>query len=142
MAPSSRTSVVRPLTAKFLSQRLLALAAQLRERRRLLAGKIGQDLAVDLDAGLLDAVHELRVGETVLTHAGIDALDPQAAEIALLGAAVAIRILQALLDLFDRDPVIGAGAADIALGHVDDFLVTGVRSDAPLGACHVCCSSL
>src|SRR4051812_11643575 len=141
MAPSSRTSV-RRLTAKLLYQRLLGLADQLREGRRLLAGQVREHLAVDLDAGLLDAVHELRVGETVLTHAGIDALDPQAAEIALLGAAVAIRILQALLDLFDRDPVIGAGAADIALGHVDDFLVTGVRSDAPLGACHVCCSSL
>jgi hypothetical protein len=38
----------------------------------------------------------------VLAHAGIDALDPQTAEIALLGAAVAIGVLQALLDLLDR----------------------------------------
>src|SRR3954471_23569914 len=141
MAPSSRTSV-RRLTAKLLYQRLLGLADQLREGRRLLAGEVGQDLAVDLDAGLLDAVHELRIGEAVLAHAGIDALDPQTAEIALLGAAVAIRILQAFFDLLDRDPVIGAGAADIALGHVDDFLVTGVRGDAALSASHVCCSSL
>ena len=40
--------------------------------------EIGQHLAVELDAGALQAVHELRVGEAVLAHAGIDALDPQA----------------------------------------------------------------
>src|SRR5581483_1863658 len=60
----------------------------------------------------------------------------------LLGATVAIGVLQALLDLLDRDPIIGAGASDIALGHVDDLLVTGVGGDAALGACHVSISSL
>ena len=37
----------------------------------------------------------------MLAGAGVDALDPQAAERALLVAAVAIGVLQALLDLLD-----------------------------------------
>jgi len=46
----------------------------------------------------------------MLAHAGIDALDPQAPEIALLAAPVAIGIAQPLLDLLDGDAEIGRGA--------------------------------
>src|SRR3989475_5435553 len=62
--------------------------------------QIGHHLAVDVDPGELYAVHELRVGQPVLARSGIDALDPQSAEIALSVAAVAVGIAQPLLDLF------------------------------------------
>src|SRR5271156_7055246 len=62
---------------------------------------IGQHLAVEVEPGQLDAVHELRVGQPVLPCAGIDALNPQRAKIALAVAAVAIGVAQRLLDLLD-----------------------------------------
>src|SRR5262245_404916 len=104
--------------------------------RRLPRREIGHHLAVDLDAGLQDAVHELRVGEAVLARGGVDALDPQAAEGALLVAPVAIGVLQALLDLLDADAERHLGAAAIALGKLEDLLVAGVGGHAPLDACH------
>ena len=80
--------------------------------------QIGHHLAVDLDPGLQDTVHELRVGEAVLARRGVDALDPQAAERTLLVAPVAVGILQALLDLLDADAERRLGAATIALGEL------------------------
>src|SRR4029079_18631304 len=80
--------------------------------------------------------HETGVGEAVLAHGGVDALDPQTAERALLVAAIAIGVLQALLDLLDADAERRLGAAAIALGELQDLLVTSVCSHAPLDACH------
>ena len=45
-----------------------------------LDGEIGQHLAVDLDAGLVEAVDKSAVGQPVLAHGRVDALDPQRAE--------------------------------------------------------------
>src|SRR4030095_12904564 len=106
------------------------------KRCRLPHGEIGHDLAVDLDPGLEDAVHELRVGKPMLASRGVDALDPQTAERALLVAPVAIGVLQALLDLLDADAERQLGAAAIALGELEDLLMTSVCSHAPLDACH------
>ena len=41
---------------------------------------LAQLLAVELDAGLLDAVNKLRVAQVVRTDSGRQARDPQAAE--------------------------------------------------------------
>ena len=81
----------------------LGLVDQGLERRRLPHRQVGHDLAVDLDPGLEDAVHELRVGETVLASRRVDALDPEATERALLVAAIPVGVLEALLDLLDAD---------------------------------------
>ena len=47
-------------------------------------GEIGEDLAVDADVGRLQAADEARVGRAVGAGGGVDARDPQAAEVALL----------------------------------------------------------
>src|SRR5271170_3339965 len=96
------------------------------ERRRLGDREVGDDLAIQLDAGQLQAVDELGIAQAMLAGAGIDALDPEGAEAALLVAPVAIGILQPLLDLLDRNPVAGMRATAIALGEVKDLLVAGV----------------
>ena len=96
--------------------------------------QIGEDLTVDLDPGALHAGDELGIGQAVLAGAGIDTLDPQTAEIALLGATVAIGVLQALFDLFQSNAVVVIGASPVALGELENFLVPGVRGDAALGA--------
>src|SRR4051812_49783565 len=54
-------------------------------------GDVGQHLAVELDAGQLEAVHERAVAHAVLARGGVDAGDPEAAEVALAVAAVAGR---------------------------------------------------
>ena len=58
----------------------LRLLDQRLERSRLADGELGQDLAVDLDPGLAEAVDKSAIGQAVLAHGGVDALDPQGAE--------------------------------------------------------------
>src|SRR5690625_866421 len=63
---SCRRSVRRERSSACLSrllQRGLSLLDQARESCRLMHRQIRQNLAVDLDAGLVDSVHELGVGQ-------------------------------------------------------------------------------
>ena len=53
------------------------------EGRRVVDGQVGQDLAVDLDTRGLEALDEAVVGQAVGAGAGVDALDPELAEVAL-----------------------------------------------------------
>ena len=66
----------------------------------------------------------------------VDALNPQRTECALLALAVAILILQRLLDrlLSDADRILAS--TSVALGGFEDFLVLGMGGDAALDACH------
>src|SRR5690606_19369798 len=114
------------------AERPLGLSHHRLERRRLAHGEIGKHLAVELDAGLPQAVHELRIGQAVLARAGVDALDPQRPETALPVAAVAIGILQVLLDALDGDPAGVLHAAARALRGLADLLVTGLAGHTPL----------
>src|SRR5688572_33182598 len=60
--------------------------------RRFAGGEFGEALAIELDARVLQAEHELAVGESVLARGGVDAHDPQAAIVALLPLAPDVRI--------------------------------------------------
>src|SRR5439155_26499143 len=62
------------------------------ERLRVAHGDVGKHLAIQLDAGQAQAVHQLRVAHAVLPRGGVDACDPQATEVALAVAAVAVGI--------------------------------------------------
>ena len=66
--------------------------------------------------GELGAVHELRISQAFGADRGVDPLDPQGAEAALLHLAVAVGVLAGLLDRLagDADGVLAAAA--IALG--------------------------
>jgi hypothetical protein len=59
-------------------------------------GEVGEDFAVDLDAGGLEAFHKSAVGQAVGAGGGVDALDPQVAEGALADLAVTVVIGQGL----------------------------------------------
>ena len=100
-------------------------------------GEIGENLAVDLDAGLVEAVDETAIGQAVLADGGIDALDPQRTEIALAGLPVARRILHRFLDglLGDADGVLATAIK--ALGGLHNLLVLGVGGNAAFHTCHV-----
>src|SRR4029077_20880651 len=60
--------------------------------RRIPDGQVGQDLAVDLDVGLLETGDEGAVGDAVLAGCRVDPDDPQLAHLALALFAVARRV--------------------------------------------------
>src|ERR1700688_2034186 len=99
-------------------QRSLGLFGDRLERRRFGDGEIRQHLAVDRDARLGQAVDEDAVGHADRAHRGVDALDPQRAEGALLALAVAEGILPGLLDrgLGGADGVLAAAAGNLGEG--------------------------
>src|SRR6266851_2526080 len=117
-------------------QRGLGLFSDRLERRRLVDGEIRQHLAVDRDARLGKAVDKDAVGHAERTHGGIEALNPQRAEGALLALAVAEGVLRGLLDrgLCGADGVLAAAVK--ALGGLVDFLVLGVRGHTAFDARH------
>src|SRR5918992_1975994 len=55
-------------------------------------GDVGQHLAVELDPRAAQAVHELAIGHALPPRGGVDANDPQLAEVALAIAAVAVGV--------------------------------------------------
>src|SRR5439155_16035040 len=96
------------------------------ERRRLVDREIRQHLAVHHDARLRQAVDKSAVGHAERAYGGIETLDPERAESALLALAVAEGVLAGLLHrlLGDADRVLAA--AVIALGGLENVLVLGV----------------
>src|SRR3954453_19866269 len=73
-------------------QRLTGALGNSAERLGIAHGDVGQHLAVELAAGQLEAVHEGAVAHALLAGGGVDALDPQPAEVALAVAAVAVGV--------------------------------------------------
>src|SRR5512133_2805073 len=69
---------------------------------RVVDRQLGKHLAIDLDAGLAQAVHELRVAHPLAARGGVDADDPQPPEVALAVAPVTVGV--------------GAGALHLLLG--------------------------
>ncbi|CAM2159101.1 conserved hypothetical protein [Paraburkholderia tropica] len=86
---------------------------------------VSQDLTVEFDRSLLQAVDEHAVGHVVLTHRCIDTRDPQCAEHTLLVAAIAIGVLACAHDRLLGDAIDVIATAAVTLGQVDDLLVAG-----------------
>src|SRR5512132_2003328 len=118
------------------AERVAGVPVQRREHLRFLHRQVGQDLAVDLDAGLGESVHEPRVGQAVQAGGGVDPLYPQRPEGALAVAPVTVGVLLRLLDLLDRHAEGGRGAAAIALRLLQHLLVPSLVGDAPFYASH------
>ena len=90
-------------------------------------GDLGEHLAVELDAGLLQAVHEAAVVDAVHLAGGADAGDPQTAEIALLQLAAHIGIPQGLHHLLVGDLEVVLFVAPIALRQLNDLFSSLAR---------------
>ena len=93
----------RPARASF------AAASQGGEALLVVHRDVGEDLAIDLDLGEREPVHQAAVRQPVRARRGVDARDPQRAELALAHAAVAERVLPRLDDGLLR------GAEDLAV---------------------------
>src|SRR3954454_23545397 len=105
-------------------------------------GDVGQHLAVELDARHPQAVHELAVAEALAARRGVDARDPQATEVPLAVAAVAVGVGVRLEELLLRTPVRGVPLAAVPLRARQNSaaLLTGV--DGPLDPAHSPSSAL
>src|SRR5687768_11149786 len=125
------------LPSGLLRKRSAGLGDDRLERLALVHRDIGQDLAVEIDSGEFEAVHELAVGQALGPDGGVDALDPQGAEAALLHLAVAIGILPGLLDGLAGDADRVLAAAVIALRLIQQSLVAGLGGRPALDACHL-----
>src|SRR5688572_30628265 len=68
------------------------------KRLRIAHGEVGQNLPINLDAGLAQSADQRVVAHVVLASRGVDADDPESAEIALLVLAIAVRIAPPALD--------------------------------------------
>src|SRR3974390_949062 len=83
-------------------QRRLGLLGQALKSGGIVDGEIGEDLAVELDAGFLQAVDEAVVADAVQLGGGADADDPQGTVLALALFASGVSKLEAALDRFFR----------------------------------------
>src|SRR5947207_2822173 len=96
----------------------------------------GHDLAIDLDPGGLEPRDQLAVGEPVRARRGVDAHDPQRAEVGLALLAVAVGVGEAALDGLARLAVRLAPSADVPLRLLHGLLVAAARLRAALRAWH------
>ncbi len=87
-------------------------------------GEVGENFAVDLDAGLVDEAHKLGVREILKTGCSVDTLDPESAEIAFFVLAVAVCVGETLFPgVLGNGPHIAA-ATEVTAGEFEDFLTT------------------
>src|SRR5690606_9605244 len=98
--------------------------------------QIGQNLAVDLDGRLSQASDQTAVGQTVLTSTSVDTSDPQSAELALALTAVTVGVLASLDHRLLGDAEHARTRTVVALGELQNFLVTSTSDDATLNTSH------
>src|SRR4029077_12322777 len=87
--------------------------------------------------GLVQAGNQTAIGQAVHACRGVDAHDPQRAELALLHAPVAIRILAGLDDRLLGSAIHLAPCVVITLGLAKDLLMPTSSRDAAFDSCHV-----
>src|SRR5439155_23678850 len=108
-----------------LLQRALRLGDDGAERLGLMHRDVGEHLAVERDAGEVQRVDELAIGQPFRADRGVDALDPQSPEAPLFHLAVAVGMLPGLLDRLAGDSDRVLAPAIIALRLIQDALVLG-----------------
>ena len=91
-------------------------------------GEVGENLTINLDACLVDEAHKLGIRKTLHAGSGVDTLDPESTEVALLVLAVAVSIGEAFLpSVFGNGPHV-LTAAIITACEFEDFLAFSSRS--------------
>jgi hypothetical protein len=110
-----------------LGQGSLGLFDQGCEAGSIVDGDVGQDFAVKLDAGFFEAIDELRVADAILLGGGIDAHDPERAELALFLAAARVSEFESALNGLLGGLVKLGFCKEITFGALQDLF-------APVGA--------
>src|SRR5688572_25916969 len=82
-------------------------------------------------------MHQLGVGHPLLARGGVDPGDPEATEVALSPAPVAVGVVARALDLLLREAVARVLAAVVALRLLQDLLAPPPAGDRVGGAAHL-----
>ena len=118
-------------------QRVLGLFDQGIKGHLIADGDVGQHLAVEADIGGLETLDEAAVADAGTAAGGVQADDPQSADLALLLLAIAVGVLPGVLD-----SVFGVAEellliAEVALGVLQDLLAALARRGGVCGTRHV-----
>ena len=92
---------------------------ELGERGRIGDGQVGEDLAVELHLGLVEALDEAAVGDAFGADGGVDAHDPERAVVALAELAVDGGVAPGVVDGLGGGAEALAAAAVEALGELE-----------------------
>ena len=91
--------------------------------------EVSENLAVQADVLLGETTHELGIGEAVLTCGSVDTLDPEGAELSLLGFTVTVSIGETfLIGVLCYRPNIPAGQ-EIAASLLENLLAARPGGD-------------
>src|SRR5688500_16736865 len=103
-----------------LGQRLLGRLDERGEGRGLVHRELGEHATVDLHTREAEALDEAVVRDAVLAARSVDALDPQAAEVALALATVTVRVDERVGDLLLRLAVQARTLTPVTGGALED----------------------
>ena len=99
--------------------------------------EIGEHFTIHLDTGFVQTVHETTVRQPAHTCTGVDALNPQSPELALLLAAVAIGVLSCFDDGLLGNTEDFAPCTVVTLGLLKYLFMFGVRLHTAFYAWHL-----
>ena len=92
-------------------------------------GEVGEGLAVDGDACLVDGTHQLAVRHAFHAGSGVDTLNPESAEIALLGPSVTVSVGKTfLIGVLCNGPDVLSGE-EITAGSLENLLAARPGGD-------------
>lgn len=141
-SPTQRLSA--PLRSALAVRRGLELALRelddLREGGVVVHSEVGEHAAVEVDVSELEAVHKAAVVQLMGANRSVDADDPEAAEGALALLAVAVRVAKATVNSLDRAAEELAVSAAVALGELEDAVVTTAGFKPSFYSWHLICS--
>ena len=115
----------------------LCLLAESGESSGIMDSGLGEHLAVHVDTGELEAVHEGGVVHAVCLGGGADTGDPQLTEVSLLQLAADVSVAAGLHDsLLGHLEVLGLGAP-VALSQAQDLISSLARHHRAFNSSHV-----
>ena len=86
-------------------------------------GQARQHFAVELNIRLAQMINESTIRPRILSGSGVDLLNPQFAQIALLGLAIPVGVLPGFLEFENGNPKTIFGTAPKAFGAAEDVFV-------------------
>lgn len=107
------------------------------EAFRIAEGDLGEGFTVQGDLGDLQFVHEDAVGHAVFADGGVDTLDPEGAEVALLDLAADVGVVVSFFNGVHRNGEHVLPATEIAFGLLEDLFAAGAAGDFILCAWHL-----
>src|SRR5262249_45057813 len=140
----ARASPVRASTRGWLTRPSACLGlcglGELGERAGVADRELGEHLAIEQHAGLLEGRHEARIGQPRLAAGRVDAHDPECALRALLLLAMPVREGARAENGLGRRAVQLAPATHVALRLFEDLVAPLARLRSALRPWHLTCS--